>query len=379
MTRVIQFLLILFILLSLANCKNQSSHRSISGNDQFAESIDSLVRTYYNSERFSGSVLIADQGDIVFQKEYGYVKLDSSKLIDTNSVFEIASISKQFTAMLIMIMKEQGLLNYDDNLQRYFPQLPYQNITIRHLLTHTSGLSERAFFVWGAQNMPSTSIYDNRFILEEYLTKVQPELAFEPGTKWEYSNLGYFLLPLILEEVSGKSYINLLQEKIFDPLRMRHSGIYSQSHKGTEMPEYVFGKIFNPQDSAFGSAFGLAWSDSIYGGVGIVSNAEDLLAWDRALTSNALIDKQTLEEALTPYTLSDNSSSAYGFGWYVQNNYSLNGKRVGKRTDHNGLWPGYESSIVRYIDEGKTIIVLASQQPSAKDEIVHGISEILFK
>ena len=160
---------------------------------------------------------------------------------------------------------------------------------------------------------------------------------------------------------------------------MDNTGIYSQEFKGTKMDNYVFGKIFNPKDSVFISSFGMAWSDSLYGGVGILSKTMDLLKWDRALYSNKLVDQETLQEAFIPYPLANDSSSVYGFGWYVRENFIIKGRNCGKRVDHDGLWPGYESSIVRYIDMDKTIIILSNQAPSSKDRLVEEISVLLFE
>ncbi len=341
------------------------------------DQLDSIVTVQHKSGMFSGSVLVFDDGEIVLDKNYGYQNLDSIQMIDQQSVFEIASLSKQFTANLVMQLEEQGKIDYDDNLITYFPKLPYENITIRHLLTHTSGLSERQFFMWAGSNMDPTKIYSNDFILE-YLENEQPELSFQPGESWEYSNLGYFLLPLIIEQTTGKHYIEFMEEQIIDPLGMENTGIYSQKYKGEEMENYVFGKVFNPKDSIFISSFGMAWSDSLYGGVGILSSTADLLKWDRALYTDQLVSQEALMEAYEPFRFSNDSSSQYGFGWYVRENYMINGKNCGKRLDHNGLWPGYESSIVRYIDKDKAIIILANQAPSAKDQLVEELSAILF-
>jgi len=340
--------------------------------------IDSLVTTYYKANLFSGSVLVADSGKIILHKEYGYTGLDKSQPLGRESVFEIASLSKQFTARLVMILQEEGKLRYDDPITNYFPDLPYQDITIRHLLTHTSGLSEKQFFVWARQHMDPTKIYTNKYILH-YLETEQPSLAFPPGEQWEYSNVGYFLLALVIEQTSGTSYIQQLQEKIWTPLDMQYTGIYAQEVKGSSLDNYVKGKVWNAKDSVFVSSFGMAWSDSLYGGVGILSNTTDLLKWDRALYTAAATSKQRLQEAFTPHTLNNGSSSGYGFGWFVTEDVEVNGHNQGTRLNHHGLWPGYESSIVRYIDQQKTIIILANQSPSAKDTLIKEISELLFE
>lgn len=370
-------LLCLLTILCISSCQDQDQSFT-SVNDTLRDEIDGLVRTYYQNQEFSGSVLVADKGEIIFNKHFGFANLDSTKRIDDKSVFEIASISKQFTAMLIMMLNEEGKLNYDDPLINYFPRLPYNDVTIRHLLTHTSGLAERPFFIWGAQNMDRNKVYHNTIVLQ-YLEQEQPALAFEPGSKWEYSNVGYFLLALILEQITDKHYIDLLQERILTPLDMEDSGIYAEKHKGNSMDDYAFGKLYNPEARQFKSSFGMSWSDSIYGSVGILSNTKDLLKWENALSSHELVNQQTLKEGFTTYKLSDGNPATYGFGWYIRDNFMLDDINCGKRMDHNGLWPGYESSIVRYPDHEKTIIILANQAPSAKNNLVEEISTLLFR
>ena len=313
-------------LLFLAACEEQSHQQTASTRTGLSSKIDSLVNSYYEARQFSGSALVAENGNVLLQKEYGFTSVDSTKEINSESVFEIASISKQFTSLLIMILKEENELDYDDKIVRYFPDLPYDNITIRHLLTHTSELSERQFFMWAGQNMDQTKIYTNEVILD-YLRQERPLLAFDPGEKWEYSNVGYFLLPLIMQQTTGKHYIQLLDEKIFNPLGMNNSGIYSQDFKGSEMDNYAFGKVFNPQDSGFMSSFGMAWSDSIYGGVGILSNATDLFKWDRALYSNKLIDQGALQEAFNPYSLANAS-----WGWATSSRWSSASRSSSRKT-----------------------------------------------
>ncbi len=378
MKPVIYFIIIVAV--SIHNC--QSSARTLKEVTQDdlspkTNEIDRLVDKHCNSGMFSGSILVAENGEIIYQQQCGYLDIDSTVSINEASVFEIASLSKQFTAFMIMVLKQQGKLDYGDLITEYFPELPYQDITIRHLLTHTSGLSERQFFQWAGQHMRPPTIYHNEFILN-YLITEQPELAFAPGNNWEYSNLGYFLLPLIIQQKTGMHYIDYLEKSIVKPLGLENTGVYSQEFKGSQMDNYAFGRVFNPQDSAFMSSFGMAWSDSIYGGVGIISNAEDLFKWDQALYSDTLIDSSSLYEAFEPYQLSNDGSSGYGFGWFVDDDQTINGMPIGKILSHYGLWPGYESSIVRFPEKKKTIIILANQSPSSKDVLKEEISSILF-
>lgn len=370
--------LYLILFLIITGCQHNQAHQN--DNKSLARKIDELVSNYYDHQEFSGSILIAEHGDIILQKEYGYTSLDSTNLVDKSSVFEIASISKQFTAILIMKMKERGLIDFDDKITQFFPGLPYEHISIRHLLTHTSGLSERQFFMWaGAQQQKNPKIIFHNEDALAYLKEMKPQPVFQPGEKWEYSNLGYFLLALILQETTNTHYIALLEKEILTPLNMSSSGIFSEQFKGEQLNTYAFGRLYNPKDSVFIPSFGMTWSDSLYGSVGILSNATDLLKWDRALYGDQLIGKEVMREGLKAYTLADGSSSNYGFGWYVKDNFNVKDINVGKRLDHNGLWPGYESSIVRYVDQDKTIIILANQSPSVKDKLIEEISLLLFE
>tara|TARA_Y100000385_G_scaffold273636_1_gene315740 strand:+ start:2188 stop:3351 length:1164 start_codon:yes stop_codon:yes gene_type:complete len=366
--------ILIALLIYYPNCYSQSHSES----DLTSAQIDDLVSRYFTAQKFSGTVLVAEKGNVIINKEYGYGSLDSLKKINSESVFEIASLSKQFTGLLMMMLKEEGKLEYDDMVTKFLPQFPYDKISIRHLLTHTSGLSERKFFRWAGKNMDSSKTYTNAFILN-YLLQQNPQLSFHPGEKWEYSNLGYFILPLIIKEITGQDYIKFLKDKILIPLEMNNTGIFSQDVKANKMENYVLGKIFNPKDSIFISSFGMAKSDSIYGSVGLLSNANDLLKWDRALYTNKLIDQKTMQEAFTPYVLADGTSSNYGFGWFIEENLIFEGVNSGKRLNHYGLWPGYETSIVRYIDKEVTIILLANQSPSVKDKLVEEISQIFFR
>ena len=337
--------------------------------------LDSLINYYYESKQFSGSVLVAEGGAVIYDEHFGFQDIAETQKIGPETVFEIASLSKAFSAVLVLKLVEAGKVELDQPLSNYLSGFPYPEISIRHILSHTSGLSERTFFAWAAKNMSLQETYTNEFILD-YLIQEHPALSFAPGEAWEYSNLAYFLLPLLIEEMSSTPFITFLQEEILHPLEMNYSGIYSQEFKGKQMQNYAFGKIYQTDDESFRSAFGLAKSDSIYGSVGMLSNTSDLFIWDRALRSDLLLGSDLLEEAFTATKLKDGSSTHYGLGWFVHEAEEGDGR--GKRVDHYGLWPGYESSIVRYIDRDICLIILSNQSPSAKDQLIKEISEILF-
>ncbi|MEM8888600.1 MAG: serine hydrolase domain-containing protein [Bacteroidota bacterium] len=338
--------------------------------------IDSLVKYYVEKGEFSGSILVADEGKIIYDQHFGFQELEERTKINSASVFEIASLSKSFSAVLVLKLVQEGKLELDKPLQTYLSSFPYSEISIRHLLSHTSGLSERKFFAWAGKNIDPKRTYTNKIILE-YLVEEKPELSFPAGTAWEYSNLGYFLLPLLIEEVSSKPFLLCLEQEILIPLKMDQTGVYAQEVKGNEMENYAFGKLYNERDKRFVSAFGMAKSDSIYGSVGMLSNTSDLFKWDRALYTNQFLRADLRKEAFTAYKLNDGSSAKYGLGWFIHEEKELVERR-GKRVDHYGIWPGYESSMVRFIDQDKCLIILSNQSPSAKDQLISQISEMLF-
>src|SRR5271154_3041082 len=199
--------------------------------------LDSLFATVPD---FSGTVLIADKGKPVYHKAFGYVNFETKSPMDTTSIFELASVSKQFTAMLVMMLKEEGKLKYDDRVDQYIPHLPYPGITLRHLLNHTSGLSEYETLM--KEHWDKTKVASNSDILE-YLIRYHPDKNFEPGTKYKYNNTGYVLLGSVIEKVSGRDFVELINDRIFKPLGMNATDLRSPAQKRT-LRNFALGHIF---------------------------------------------------------------------------------------------------------------------------------------
>ena len=185
--------------------------------------IDSLFAPVTGKPAFNGNVLIAEKGNIIYQKSFGKADLEKNLPLNSESVFELASVSKQFTAMGIMILKKQNKLSYDDSLRKFFPELPYHNITVLQLLQHTSGLPD--YMPLFNEHWDSTKIAVNSDIIK-LLSQYKPDTLFAPGAKWEYSNTGYALLASIIEKVSGKKFGEFLRKNIFEPLGMKRTQVY---------------------------------------------------------------------------------------------------------------------------------------------------------
>lgn len=305
------------------------------------------------SNGFSGVVLVAENGTILVQKAIGYRSFENQIPLQESDIFELASVSKQFTAMVIMMCQEKGLLDWDDPVEKFL-DIPYKGISVRNLLTHTSGLPDYQAIMdahWDKKNVAG-----NDDILA-YLNHYAPPKNFEPGEKYEYSNTGYVLLASIAEKVTGQDFINLSNEWIFEPLGMNHTAIRSLEEKSA-VPNFAAGHLKDSlgnyvNANKFHSSDYTVWLGNRKGPGRVSSTAGDLLKWDQALYQNKLIQAKTKNQAFSPMILKDGSISFYGFGWEIEPE-----SPYGKMVMHTGDNPGYQTIIVRFIDANKTIIIL---------------------
>lgn len=323
---------------------------------------------------FSGVVLVAEDGKVLLEKAIGNRSFEEKIPLETSDIFELASISKQFTAMVIMICKEKGTLDFDDPVDKYL-DIPYSGITIRHLLTHTSGLPDYQAIM--DAHWDKSKVAGNPEILD-YLRKYSPPKLFDPGEEYQYSNTGYVLLASIAEKATGKDFISLTEEWIFDPLSMADTGIRGLAEK-TAIPNFAKGHVKDSlgnyvNANKFHDSDYTVWLGNRKGPGRVSSTVEDLLKWDQALYSGLLVSQATLEEALAPFILNDGTRSYYGFGWEVEPKSPF-----GKMVMHSGDNPGYQTIIVRFIDDHKTIIVLNNNYHPDQMRIVEAATLSLRK
>ncbi len=319
--------------------------------------MDSLLSSFYSNGNLNGNVLIAEKGKVIYKKSFGLANETTKETLNENSVFELASVSKQFTAMAIVILKEKGQLNYEDKITKYIPELAdYHDITIRNLLNHTGGLPDYMEIM--DSTFDKNTIATNKDIISTF-AKLKPPVLFEPNTKWEYSNTGYALLASIIEKVSGMSYGDYLHKVIFKPLEMTNTFVYRRRYEPKKMVNYAYGYVYSdslkkyvlPDDLAETKI--VVWLDGIVGDGTVNSTAIDLLKWDRALYTDKLISKESKNEIFTSAEISDKSKTNYGFGWFIEDNGVY-----GNIVNHTGGWPGYMTFIDRHIQNDYTIIVL---------------------
>lgn len=311
--------------------------------------------------KFSGVVLIAQDGKIKLEKANGFIEYAKQTPLKTNTIFELASVSKQFTAMTIMMLHEKGLLNYDDLVEKYI-SIPYKGITIRQLLTHTSGLPDYQTIM--DENWDKQKVAGNKDIIE-YLNKYAPPKLFEPGTQYLYSNTGYVLLGSITEKVSGRDFIEFCKTEIFDKLAMKSTAIRSLTEKAA-IKNFALGHVYVEdrkeyiRADSFPSSNYTIWLGNRKGPGRISSTVEDLLKWDQALYTNKLISQTSLAEAFKPMILNNGTVSNYGFGWELRPTENI--------VWHNGDNPGYKTIIIRCLKTKTTLIILCN---NATDEFEH--------
>ena len=321
------------------------------------QKIDSLLNSLYSKEKINGNFLIAEKGKVIYSRSFGLANETTKEKLNENSIFELASCSKQFTAMGIMILKEKGKLNLDDDINKYLPELSfYKGITVRNLLNHTGGLPD--YMQLMDSLFDKSKIATNKDIINIF-SKHQPKIVFEPNTKWEYSNTGYALLASIIEKASGLTYADYLNTAIFKPLKMKNTFVYTRRLSPKKIDNYAFGYVYSDSLKKYVLPDELKetkmviWLDGIVGDGTVNSTVKDLLIWDRALYTNKLLTKEGMKAVFELATLKDGAKRNYGFGWGIEENADF-----GKIANHNGGWPGYVTFIDRHITNDKTIIIL---------------------
>lgn len=346
---------------------------SLTAQSKLADSIDSLIQLEVKTHQLSAVVLVADHGKTLYRKAVGYRSFADQIPLRTPDVFELASVSKQFTTMVIMMLQEKGKLQYDDPVEKYLT-IPYKGITIRHLLTHTSGLPDYQAIM--DEHWDKSKVAGNPDILE-YLNRFAPPALFTPGTKYNYSNTGYVLLASIAEKASGRDFIEFCTKEIFRKLGMRKTAIRTLEEKAA-VPDFALGHVYVKEKNrfvradSFPSSDYTIWLGNRKGPGRISSTAADLLKWDQALYKEKLVKQTTLNQAWTPMVLNDGTKSNYGFGWELINNDPAD-KIIG----HSGDNPGYKTKIVRLISKQRTLIILCNNAAEGFDTLIKNLTSIL--
>ncbi|MFT3935731.1 MAG: serine hydrolase [Chitinophagaceae bacterium] len=339
--------------------------RTISFAQNHAQTLDSLFNSLHDYKQINGNVLVSENGTPLYQKSFGYANFKTGVLNNINSGFSLASISKVFTSTAILQLKEKGKLALNDFVIKYFPDFPYPEITIRHLLTHTSGLPEIDIFRQEVKENPNKVFYNNDFL--PTLKKVKRPLAFKPNDKYQYTNANYILLALLVEKISKLSFQEYLQKNVFNPAKMTNTYFQkdvSQAGNKNRVIDYDYPFLFSSAlenvDSLKNYRTRMLNLSGFVGNGNIITTNTDMLKFDQALYGGKLITQSSLTEAFTPNKLNNNQlvetnlggeKASYGLGWFILTD-SSSGKIVG----HTGGVPGALSILLRNISKNKTVI-----------------------
>ena len=336
--------------------------------------IDAIFASLKSSNTPGAAVLVVRNGRPVFRRGYGVTDLRTLRPIDAKTNFRLASFTKQFTAMCIMLLARDGKLHYDDHLTDFFPEFPAygKSITVRNLLNHTSGLEDYGELLM--KQYPDTPPEKVPQILDAGVLKLleqQTSGKFAPGTKWEYSNSGYAVLAMIVEKVSGRPFGQFLHERIFVPLKMKTTLAYEKGKN--EVPHRAYGHSKN--DGAWRET-DQSPTSAVLGDGGIYSSLDDLAKWDRALRDHTLLSEAEMRPALTPVQPTDAPSKlddravSYGFGWF------LDPYQGHKRMSHDGGTIGFRTTIQRFPDDKLTVIVLANRTDIDPEELALKLADL---
>lgn len=346
---------LLFILILFAGCTMTDERE-----------IEQLFAPYAGAKVPGAAVMVIKDGAPIFKKAYGMAHLEDNVPMSTRSNLRLASVTKQFTAMCIMMLAEQGLLSYETTLRDIFPEFPEYGarITIRHLLQHTSGLIDYESLI---PDSATVQVLD-RDVLQ--MMMAQDSTYFPPGAAYRYSNTGYAVLAMAVERLSGISFAQFLKQNIFEPLQMENTVAYEKGKSTVANRAYGYaatdsGFVFRDQ----------SLTSAVLGDGGIYSSVEDLFKWDQVLYTEKLIQRETLQQAFTPGAVSGGQPHGYGFGWRVDVFPDSSGYR---RVHHTGSTSGFATIIQRYPEAQFTVIILTNRNEPELTDLANRLTELFL-
>jgi CubicO group peptidase (beta-lactamase class C family) len=323
--------------------------------------VDRFINAEMRRQKIPGiSLAVVRNGKITLLRSYGLSNVEHQIPVKPETVFQSGSIGKQFTATAVMILVEEGKLSLDDKIIKYLRDAPdsWKNITVRHLLTHTSGLGE----------YPSDLDLRRDYTEDEYLTIIKSvPLAYDTGTKWDYSNLGFVILGALIRKVTGKFYGDFLAERVFQPLGMATARVISEADLVPNRAagyRLVKGELKN--QNWVSPSTNTTADGSLY------FTILDLAKWDAALYTDKPLKQSSLAQMWTAVSLNDGRRKAYGFGWHTD---VLHGRRI---VFHGGAWQGFKSFIVRFLDEKLTIIFFANSWETRDFALARGLIALFY-
>ncbi len=340
------------------------------------ERLDNHIR---KNNLFNGNLLVARKDEVIYQGSFGYTNgRNQAELINSNTIFELASVSKQFTAYATLLAFKTARVNIDDDIRTFIPDFPYENISTRNLLNHASGLPD--YFSLLDENWDKNKIACNKDVLD-LIVKVNPKIHFSPYEKWEYSNTGYVLLASLIEIISGTSFSEFIEINIFNPIAMQNSFVYNRRLNPKEINNYAYGTVYNETKNIFELPDNISdynvvfYLDGIQGDGTVNSSTSDLLKWNNEILNKNILDSSLVDIMLSNTLILHKEKVEYGMGWIINDDADL-----GKIVYHGGSWPGYSTYNSIYLGEGYSIVSLCNQPKKLEIEqqIIIAMENILF-
>jgi CubicO group peptidase (beta-lactamase class C family) len=371
-----------FLLLCVAISCIAMPQASVPANTVPAEQIDGIFAGITSTRTPGAAVLVLQNGQVKFERGYGVADLHSFPKIDAHTNFRLASCTKQFTAMAIMLLVHDGKLRYQDRLTDVFPDFPDYGkaITIRNLLNHTSGLLDyEDLMEKPAAGTPPERIPQIKDAGVLAILKRQRTTNFPPGTKWDYSNSGYAVLAMVVQKVSGKPFGDFLHDRIFAPLKMTETVAYEKEKNSVSLRAYGYTHENGSKPQTAWQELDQSSTSAVLGDGGVYSSLTDLAKWDQTLTNHALLSEAEMKPAITPVKVSDRSvqepdgtPAAYGFGWF------LNSYKGHARMWHYGETVGFRTTIQRFVDDKLTIIILCNRDDQVPANLALKIADLFL-
>jgi CubicO group peptidase (beta-lactamase class C family) len=313
--------------------------------------LDTFFQRKFVDGTFSGCVLVAQNGVVLYERAFGWENHESRDSLSLESSFQLASVSKQFTAAAVLLLVQRGELSLTDSLRKFFPELPYYNVTVHDLLTHRAGMDKYTNICdnfYREKGIDPPAEYNNDSVINLF-SRLQVKPIRKPNEKYDYSNTGYVLLAAIVEHVSELPFHQFMKQNFFDPLGMEHTWINGDTAAHPHMARGYY-KSWNRWDDGF--------LDGVAGDKGVYASVDDMLKWDRALRRGTILNDQMQQLAYTGYSdeLIGKKAWNYGYGWRI-----VNFPDQARAVFHNGWWHGYTSAFYRGLTDDVTIVILCNK------------------
>ncbi len=329
--------------------------------------VDSLFSAYTGPSVPGASAVVIRDGRVIVRRAYGMADLERRVVATPATNYRLASVSKQFTAMAVMLLAKDGTLRYDQPIREFLPELPAaaHAVTVRHLLNHTSGLWDYEALIPASR---TAQLNDDDVLA---LVASKDSLSTPAGTTYCYSNSGYVLLGIIVARASGMAFPDFLRTRIFARLGMSASVAHLEGRGGDTVPRRAYG--YSPRAGSFVQTDQSVTSATLGDG-GIYSSVDDLVRWDQALSDTTLVDAATIGLATTPPALPGGATTEYGFGWFIDR------YRGQTRWRHTGETSGFRNAIQRFPERRLTVIVLTNRSSGEPGAIAERIADrLLFR